>query len=251
MKTNNYYKKRLRAYLVIAVFFIFLGLSTIHYVNKDSTQLNKNVTENTTNKPTLETPPKESPPQTTQIKKSVYIEIPFTVQAPNQRWNIHEESCEEAVALMYHYFLKESKLKDIPATTAHNEMLKMVAWQKSNYGKEPDLSIKAFGNFYQSYYGNKYKITNKATKDDIKEALSLGHPVIVPVMTHSLGNPNYGREDSYHLLLIKGYNDKEIITNDAGISKGKNYRYTWETMFKAIDAQTFKMNQGRMMIYFN
>jgi hypothetical protein len=181
---------------------------------------------------------------------SALLKVPYTVQAPDYSWVIHDESCEEAATLMYHYFLtpKLASTKIIPAATASQEFIKMKSWQKSHYGKEPDLSIKKLGAFIQEYYGHRYRTQSKVTINDIKREIAVGNPVIVPVMTHSLGNPNYGRENSYHVLMIKGYNTKGIITNDAGISKGRDYFYTWKILFRAIDDQSERMNQGREML---
>jgi uncharacterized protein YvpB len=229
----------------MAVLFIFAGITTLYLDSKKHEESQEAVLPEEEVKEVV----REEKETEVLVKESAYIEIPYTVQAPNQSWSIHDESCEEAAALMYYYFLKKDKRKDIPADEASQKILRMVAWQKTNYGKEPDLSIAAFGKFFNSYYGYKYKIKS-ATIDEIKKVVSGGSPVIVPVMTHSLGNPYYGRENSYHLLLIKGYDKKGVITNDAGVTKGKNYRYTWEVLFKAIDAQKTKMNQGRLLIYF-
>lgn len=232
----------------LAILFTLLGITSLYLRFSPEDKAPEKIATNTST-PNNELQIEGAPPPPI-IKESAYIEVPYTVQAPNKRWDIHEESCEEAAALMYYYFLNNSTLKNIPANTAHNEFLKMIAWQKKNYGKEPDLSIAQFGKFFKSYYGYKYQIETKATKELIMEVISDGQPVIVPVMTHALGNPSYGPRNSYHVLVITGYDKSGIITNDAGIKQGQNYRYTWETLFKAMDAQTPTMKQGREMIYF-
>jgi hypothetical protein len=38
------------------------------------------------------------------------------------------------------------------------------------------------------------------------------------------------------------------VTNDGGIWQGKNWFYSWDIVFQAIDAQTPKMNQGRLAL---
>jgi hypothetical protein len=240
--------KKIVSYLGLAILFTLLGLTSLYLRFSPDNKASEEIVKSTA--PPKNEPQIEKVPAQPVIKESAYIEVPYTVQAPNKRWDIHEESCEEAAALMYYYFLTNNSLKNIPADTAHNEFLKMIGWQKKNYGKEPDLSIAQFGEFFKSYYGYKYQIETKATKELIMEVISGGHPVIVPVMTHALGNPNYGPRNSYHVLVIIGYDKNGIITNDAGISQGQDHRYTWETLFKAIDAQTPTMKQGREMIYF-
>lgn len=185
------------------------------------------------------------------IKDTAVLPVPYTLQGPLNNLNIHEESCEEAAALMYHYFLEGqttfSGSTVIPPQTANDEMLKMKAWQVKNYGKEPDLSIEKLGLFMQQYYGYKYQTFKNITKEDIKREISSGHPVLVPVMTHSLKNPSYGPKSVYHILVIKGYNAQNVVANDAGI-RGENIQYSWDILFSAIDAQTPKMGQGREMV---
>lgn len=212
----------------------------------------------TRNKDVLEsqevTKPNEKPRETPVIptsatKPSALLEMPYTVQAPFVNWNIHEESCEEAVALIYHYFLEGQTTFNgstiIPLQKSNDEMLAMKSWQVINYGKEPDLSIEAWGKYMQQYYGYHYQAFKNITADDIKREISAGNPVVVPVITHALQNPHYGRQPSYHLLVIKGYKPEGVITNDAGIKEGENYFYTWDILFSAIDAQTPKMGQWR------
>lgn len=183
--------------------------------------------------------------------ESANLPVPYTLQGPLNNLNIHEESCEEAAALMYHYFLQGQITFNgstvIPAQKANDEMIAMKNWQVKNYGVEPDLSIEKLGQFIQQYYGYKYKTFKDITKEDIKREISAGNPVLVPVMTHSLKNPMYGPQTTYHILVIRGYNAQNVITNDAGV-RGENQQYSWDILFQAIDAQTPKMGQGREMV---
>jgi hypothetical protein len=185
------------------------------------------------------------------IKKSVLLNVPYTVQAPLANWSVHEESCEEAAVLMYHYFLSGKRGLSgniISPYLAGSEMVKMKNWQVKAYGREPDLSIYKLGVFVRQYYGYDPKVFKSITTQDIKRELSAGHPVLVPVMTHGLRNPHYGPKSVYHILLIKGYSSGGAIANDAGIKEGQSVVYPWGTVFSAIDAQTPKMVQGRVML---
>ena len=235
--------------VIICVVLVGLALATAFFMMRRYSNSNDSAApEATAPAVTLEEQPGSIEP--TILKETVALSVPYTVQAPEQSWNIHEESCEEAAILMYYYFLIGKKFSNnqIPASTAKTEMTKMKTWQKNNYGKEPDLTITNLGKFASEYYKLTPQTTKNITASNIKMALSEGNPVLVPVMTHSLKNPNYGRENTYHILLIKGYNKKGVITNDAGISKGKDYFYTWEILFSAIDAQKTIMKQGREML---
>ena len=175
------------------------------------------------------------------------LDVPYTVQAPNGNWKVHEESCEEAALLMYRDFLLADKRSDIPAAEADPALRAMKTWQVQNWGSEVDLTLDRTGQLAQAYWGYHYQVF-PATIDSIKQAVAAGHPVVVPVMTHSLQNPHYGPKTVYHEVLVKGYNAGGVIANDAGVQEGKNWFYSWNVLFGAIDAQTPKMNQGRLAL---
>lgn len=227
-----------RKYLLLTGFLIItvLAVSFLAYSIAKAPQ-NKTIEINVTDsKP--ETPAKEEKPKA--IPASYDLKVPYTVQAPNASWQIHEESCEEAALLMYHYFLTGKAFGNkniIPAQTADREMRAMKTWQIRNYKNEPDLSIKALGKFARQYYGHEYKVTENITAESIKKAIAGGNPVLVPVMTHSLRNPHYGAHTTYHILVITGYDKTGVITNDAGVKEGQNWHYTWKILWQAIDAQ--------------
>ncbi len=244
-KRKNNYRKKAWGLIVFATFLILVVF--FYSANKGK---KKPEVKSETKAPTVSVQPKpiENP---VVIKDSAVLSVPYTLQGPLNNLNIHEESCEEAAALMYHYFL-EGQLTFNGSTVitpqlANDEMLAMKSWQVKNYGKEPDLSIEKLGQFMQQYYGYKYQTFKNVTKDDIKREISAGHPVMVPVMTHSLKNPNYGPVSVYHILVLKGYNAQNVIANDAGI-RGESIQYSWDILFSAIDAQAPKMGQGREMV---
>ncbi len=184
------------------------------------------------------------------VPEQALLNVPYTVQAPLVNWNIHEESCEEAALLMTHYYLVGDPSAVIPPTIANQELINMVSWEKTNYGQEKDLNMYEIGTLATNYYNYKAQVTEDVNADNIKKAIAGGSPVMVPVITHALGNPYYGPTPTYHILLLKGYNPSGVITNDAGVKEGKDYFYSWETLWKAIDAQSGQMNQGRDMLVF-
>lgn len=191
------------------------------------------------------------PPKEPVIPPQAVLSVPYTVQAPFTNWKVHEESCEEAAVLMYNYYLMGKGFGGgnvIPEATADKELRAMRSWQLAHWGKEWDLNLTEVGKLAAEYYGYKYEVTEDITAENIKKAIAGGHPVLVPVMTHGLKNPHYGRNTTYHILVIKGYDASGIITNDAGVKEGRDYRYTWNILWQAIDQQTAKMNQGRDML---
>jgi len=189
-------------------------------------------------------------PAAVTLPDSVNLNIPYAPQAPLSNWKVHEESCEEAATYMYRAYLLGIKYPGnrIPDTEADTAFRDMKTWQVSHYGSEPDLTMVALGTFASSYYGFFPTVKKNISENDIKTAIAAGHPVVVPVMTHSLENTMYGPVSVYHVLLIKGYDATGVITNDAGVGNGVNKHYNWKILWQAIDAQTAKINQGREML---
>jgi len=177
--------------------------------------------------------------------------VPYAAQAPFGNWTVHEESCEEAALYMYRGLLEGTIYPNnrIPDAESDPVFRAMKAWQVNKYGKEPDLTMTALGAFASSYYGYVPTVKKGIVEADIKAAIVAGHPVIVPVMTHSLGNTMYGPQTTYHVLLIKGYDSTGVITNDAGVGNGPGHHYDWNILWQAIDAQTAEMGVGREMLY--
>ena len=201
------------------------------------------VTPNTTDQPAAiatASPTPTPPPPTGAI-----LPVPYTVQAPFGNWKFHQESCEEAAVLMYHDFLQGDARSSIPPAEADQQLRALKAWQVQNWGAEKDLTIDRTGQLAQAYYGFHFQVI-QVTEESIRQAIAAGHPVVVPVMTHSLRNPHYGPKTVYHELLIKGYSGGGVVSNDAGVQEGKDWFYSWSILFGAIDAQTPKMSQGRL-----
>ncbi|MEA2646409.1 MAG: hypothetical protein QOE92_1492 [Chloroflexota bacterium] len=180
-------------------------------------------------------------------RPTAVLKVPYSVQAPRGNWKVFEEACEEDVLLMYHDYLDGDHRDNIPADEADPALRALQQWQVTNWGGEKDLTLERTGQLAEAYYGYKYEVMT-ATIESIKAQVSLGRPVIIPVMTHSLQNPHYGPKSVYHEVLIKGYKDDGVVTNDGGVQEGKNWFYSWSVMFGAIDAQTPKMSQGRLIL---
>jgi hypothetical protein len=60
--------------------------------------------------------------------------------------------------------------------------------------------------------------------------------LILPTLGRELQNPNFKNPGPiYHMLVVQGYTKSgEIITNDPGTRKGKDYLYNPEILFNAI-----------------
>lgn len=240
----NNYRKRAKLYTLFAVLLIMICIPTYYCWLKNQ---NKNITETPKVAETVNQTPPPEVPKKIEDKASAQLTVPYTVQAPGANWAVHEESCEEAAILMYHDYLV-GRQTDIDPQTADREFRAQKAWQVKNWGAEKDLPLEQVGKLAKDYYGHDFKVIKNITAQDIKQAIAGGYPVLVPVLTQALKNPHYSPGNVYHILLIKGYDPSGVITNDAGVKEGKDWHYSWEILWQAIDAQTPKMQQGRNMV---
>jgi uncharacterized protein YvpB len=187
----------------------------------------------------------------TSLPASYQIEnVPYTVQAPYAQWSddTYQNGCEEAALLMVHKYWQKSALD---ADIATQEIKEMVEWQKSTWGSHFDLSVWKLVDFANEYLGTIYQssIYRDPSWQNLKYEIAQGRPVIVPVMSHSLDNPHYGRNDAYHMLVITGYDETGFVTNDPGVKEGYNWHYTYETMAKAMSAQVEHIpGQGKVAL---
>jgi len=167
------------------------------------------------------------------IPKKVLIEVPFSPQAPHANWDApYQEACEEMALIMAHYFLEGLELT---REIADKEILEMVAWEEANEYPE-DVTLTQLAQIGCEYYGHcSLYVINKPSIDSIKEQLALGNPVIVPAAGRDLLNPYYSGEGPwYHMLLIKGYDRNEFITNDPGTKRGDGFKFKYKIVLDAI-----------------
>lgn len=169
---------------------------------------------------------------------SSFLEVPFICQAPLQtddNWKYHEESCEEAAVLQaYLYMTGQSMTKQ----EAHEEILKMISWQIEHFGEHRDIYADEVKEFIHGYYGIKteeIEVLYNVTIEKVKEIVSKGFPVIVPIMGDILKNPYYPYP-GYHMLVVKGYTKDSIITNDNGTRRGENFSYKNDVFQEAMTA---------------
>lgn len=165
---------------------------------------------------------------------SYQIDVSFTSQAPFANWdNLHNEACEEAALIMAEHWLSGEKLT---REKAEEEILNSVSWQIENFGGHYDLPAETIVELAKQYFKiEKIEIIYQPTLDDIKEELSSGNLVIVPTAGRLLKNPYYRQPGPvYHLLIVRGYDEKMIITNDPGTRRGEGFKYTYQNFFDAI-----------------
>lgn len=222
---------------IILMSILVVTLTTGYFVNKNrpkDTKPENNIID-TISKALIvpEEPVEEVTPEA--IPSSYKIKgVPFTTQAPLVNWDqLHDEACEEASLIIAKYYLNNT---DLTTQVAENEIQNMVSWEEKNWGGHFDLTAEQTVDLAQKYFGMKnLTVKNINSLDDIKSEISQNHLVIVPAAGRLLGNPNFRSPGPvYHMLVVTGYNEEQIITNDPGTRNGENYVYSNAVFLNAI-----------------
>ncbi len=195
---------------------------------------------------TLPVPATPSPtPLPTPLPVAINLDVPFTIQAPNQVWDdVHEETCEEAAALIAQWFIqgKQGQKTDvytnlIPPDIAEKQLQAMITWENATFGSYQDTTLRQTQQLLSDNLGIKQTelLINPST-NDLRQALAAGNLVLVPTAGKRLKNPNFKNGGPpYHMLVLRGYDAKgDFITNDPGTRKGEGYRYSAEIIMSAI-----------------
>jgi hypothetical protein len=175
-----------------------------------------------------------SPTSSTSSTTSINLDIQFYSQAPYADWSMpYQEACEEASLILAYNFATDQTMTQ---EEFHQELLDLVAWETEYFGSYEHTTIAQTAEMLTQYYNfTDWEIIENPTIDDIKSELSAGNPIVAPFAGRLLGNPNYtGEGPYYHMMVLKGFDENFIITNDVGTRKGKNYQYTYETILNAL-----------------
>ena len=163
------------------------------------------------------------------------LSIPFYSQAPAGNWDaFHEDMCEEASLLNAGLYLLEKKL----ALEKYDQELKaMQEIEKKEIGEWKSTTISEIKKLSDVYFEGKLKskIISDPTAEDIEAEVASGNPVIVPLAGREVGNPNYTPPGPiYHMLVVKGYDEKFFVTNDVGTRKGNSYVFRKEIIMNKM-----------------
>lgn len=183
------------------------------------------------------TPAEEAPVAVSTIPKSAEIKMQFASQAPYGNWDQpYQDACEEASIIIDRYYLDKLNLtKDI----MNEQILAMVDWQMKNWGGHSDLPSEKTLELAQNFYGINGQVIYNYDVDLIKQKIADGIPVLIPADGRKLNNPNFKNGGpAYHMLVTKGYDSKNFITNDPGTRKGEGYVYPYETVLNSVKDPT-------------
>jgi hypothetical protein len=170
--------------------------------------------------------------QQVRVPNTFELPVAFASQAPLSNWDaLHEEACEEASMIMADkYFTKQP----LSVQIMEAGLQKLVKWE-TDQGYKVDVTATETAKILNDYFNLTARVTADVSVDRIKYEISQGNLIIIPAAGRLLGNPNFtGQGPIYHMLVVKGYNDREFITNDPGTRKGNGYKYDYQTLLNAI-----------------
>ncbi len=203
--------------------------TNISNITNNNANTNKNIISTTVNS-NINTP--ASVPTQVEIPAKLELDVDFAPQAPYGNWDVfHDEACEEAsIVVASKYFLNQPLNEAI----MDQELYKLDAWEK-DHGYKIDLSAQEAADVIKAYFNLPAKVVDDVNVDRIKYELSLGNLVIVPAAGRELNNPYFRTPGPiYHMLVIKGYNSSEFITNEVGTKRGDGFRYKYQVLIDAV-----------------
>jgi len=221
-------KKILFPLLLILVLYFFGCESQI---KSDSLPLYNYKNEN------INTPTSVISAPSIELKDNVNIQVPFASQAPNANWSEpYQDACEETSIIMANEFVSNNQNSDMDKNDANEKILNLVGWQEKNWGGHFDLDAAKTLELMQNYFGtNSGEIKTIQSIDDLKQILSDGKIIIAPTFGQALNNPYFTAPGPvYHMLVVKGYDKENFITNDPGVWQGKDFKYSHQNLFDSI-----------------
>lgn len=169
------------------------------------------------------------------LPDAVNLAVPFSSQAPYGDWSMpYEEACEEMSAIMVNAYYR-GETGTIPRETAKKRIDDLVAFEKKLLGFYEDTNATDTAKLIKAYFGGPDVLVAPFQKSAMQRALANGYPVIIPAAGKLLPNPNYrGGGPDYHMLVVKGYTEDRVITNDPGTRRGADFTYSFDAIANAV-----------------
>lgn len=177
------------------------------------------------------------------------LDVPMVYQAPFGVWDrTHEDTCEEASALMIKSYL--DGVTELTPSQMDQHLLKMVDYQMDTLGRFESTSIREVADMMKDMYGIDTEMILVDSARDIRRQIILGKPVIVPAAGKMLGNPYFRNGGPlYHMFVIKGFDGDDFIANEPGTRHGLDLRYSQKTVMKALhDYNDYRVDTGKKVI---
>jgi len=168
-----------------------------------------------------------------QLPNEYNLDVPFTSQAPHANWDFtHEEACEEAAILIASRYFQNREFEG--PDDAEKGLQEIIAWEKENLGFFESTTADETARVIREMLNLQAQIIENPAIDEIKRYIFEHKLVLAPAAGRELGNPFFKSPGPlYHMLVIRGYNQAQFITNDPGTKRGENYPYDFETVFNA------------------
>jgi hypothetical protein len=177
----------------------------------------------------------QTDPKTLELPKKIILEAPFSSQAPFGNWDDprQQDGCEEMSSLMAARWAKNQPLTSKEAET---ELFNIAAFEEKRFGTFHDTSAADTEQLIEEYFDlSMVDLSYDVSVDNIKKELAKGNLVLVPANGQRLNNPNFTQPGpERHFLVIRGYDEKNFITNDPGTRKGEAYKYPYSVLLNAI-----------------
>ncbi|MDD3487572.1 MAG: C39 family peptidase [Candidatus Moranbacteria bacterium] len=182
------------------------------------------------------------------------LEMPFYSQAPLGKWDAtHEEMCEEASVLNAGFYLLGEKISD---EKFEAELQKFKKLEEKELGVWKSTTISELKKATDGYFEGeiKSKIIDNPTLGQIETEISAGHPVIAPLAGQDIGNPYFTPPGPvYHMLVVKGYDAENFITNDVGTKRGESYLYKKGTIMENLhdwNGKDIRSGEKRVLVLY-
>lgn len=159
------------------------------------------------------------------------LSVPYASQAPYGEWKEPwDEACEETSAVMIDAYYKN--VERLETEGVKKTVQNMIDWEKSQQLPTEDTNAEQTVQLINSTTDFEAEIKTNPTVEEIKEELTSNRPVIALINMYEFYQ-EASQGDSYHVLVITGYDDKKgvFIVNDPARSK-KEYRY--DILLKAL-----------------
>ncbi len=171
------------------------------------------------------------------IPPEINLDIPFTIQSPDQIWDeLHNEACEEASLIMVNAYYT-GQTGNIPVSSAMKSIVDITDYENTLFGYNKSTTIEQTAQIAKGFFHlNDIHIIHAPTVQGMKMLLAKGIPIIVPAAGRLLGNTHFrGAGPMYHMLVLKGYTrDGNFIVNDPGTRVGKDFVYSFDILMNAM-----------------
>lgn len=178
------------------------------------------------------------------VSKSKVLSVSFISQAPYEVWDeLHQEACEEASMIMVDaYYQNQTLTKHL----AEQQILNLVKWQEAQ-GYLVDATAAEVAAMLKDYFNLEAQVVDEVTVERIKAELNQGNLIIVPAAGRRLGNPYFQTPGPiYHMLVIRGYNETQFVTNDPGTKRGEGFSYPYQQLLGAVHDWDHDLAKGGM-----